>query len=172
MDKWDGNKKKLQEKLGHFNGLISRVDINMHSNYILINDANTNESTCSIVPIYVLYIQYRSSNIMFNSIEFLLTHQSNEDDTWTVVQKWRHWNRSRSRTQGRNYHWTRVDKVQGAPECRGPPSPKLIFFKEQYLVNNIQNPRCNSTLTLRQWLHPSICVMRLLKYATIESSSE
>ena len=22
----------------------------------------------------------------------------------------------------RNYHWTRVDKVQGAPECKGPPS--------------------------------------------------
>ena len=73
--------------------------------------------------------------------------------------------------QGRNYHWTWVDKVQGAPEPRGPPSPRLNFFKEQYFVNKIQNSRCNSTLTLRQWLHPSICVMRLLQYATIESFS-
>ena len=31
--------------------------------------------------------------------------------------------------QGRNYHWTRVDKVQGAPECRGPPSSRQIFSR-------------------------------------------
>ena len=41
-----------------------------------------------------------------------------------------------------------MDKVQGAPECRGPPSPILIFLKEQYFVNKIQNSRCNSTLLL------------------------
>ena len=36
--------------------------------------------------------------------------------------------------QGRNYHWIRVDKVQGAPECRGPPSPILFFSKSSTLL--------------------------------------
>ena len=38
---------------------------------------------------------------------------------------------SYGQVQGRNYHWTRVDKVQGAPECRGPRVQDSFFFKEQ-----------------------------------------
>ena len=44
--------------------------------------------------------------------------------------------------QGRNYHWTEVDKVQGAPECKGAPEyvQDTFFSKAQYFIA-VQNPK-------------------------------
>ena len=73
--------------------------------------------------------------------------------------------------QWRNYHWTRVDKVQGAPECKGPPSSRHIFFKAPFCQ---QNPKFTLQLDMNS---PAVVLpvnpymLRSLQYASIESFS-
>ena len=43
-------------------------------------------------------------------------------------------NRHRPSNQGRNYHWTRVDKVQGAPTAGGPRVQDLFFSKSSTML--------------------------------------
>ena len=57
-------------------------------------------------------------------------------------------------SQWRNYHWTKVNKVQGAPEWKGPSSSMHILFKARMghwgsFVNKIKNRQLD-IITLRQ----------------------